>query len=87
MAKVGFKLRIQILLLVDLVHKGVQTNTVVSVLVQEKDADRVLLVGLELAGWDHDVMILEGCVIHLNGLTIDFVCRNFYATEVEELIF
>ncbi len=59
MAKVGFKLRIQVLLLVNLVHEGVETNTVISVLVQEKDADGVLLVGLELARWDHDVMILK----------------------------
>ena len=85
MAEIGLKLRIQVLLGINLIGEGMQTDTIFAILVQEKYLHRVDLVDCcQHFTRDLHVMILEDVGVRRDCLAIDGVISDFYPAEIEE---
>lgn len=84
MAEVCLELSVEVLLSVNFVDEGVQTDTILSVLVQYEELDCVDLTHLEHGCRDGHVMVLEDTGRGLHRLSIDSVFADFHSTEVEK---
>lgn len=84
MAEVCLELSVEVLLPVHFIDEGVQTHSILSVLVQNEDLDSVDLSHLEHGRRDGHVVVLEDASRGLYWLPINGVVADFDSTEVEK---
>ena len=83
MAKISFKLGIEVLLPINLVNKRVKTNTILAVLVKEIDFNGVYFLETEL-GSRYDYVVVFEQIWSCLWSSIDRVVVNFDPTEVKK---